>query len=125
MSGGHYCASCGLVQSLGSGFINCRGCGHVGLRGFSEPPKRVYCPDHIEWSGWDDGVNDDIGRHMRTEHASPLVGWCTPSQSRKEHAFVNGRSLCGKWAVLVKSERMTHTPTEAPCASCERKATAA
>lgn len=71
MTGGFfYCSSCGAIQPLGIGLINCRGCGHLGLRGFNKRPIRVTCSiERCRFIGWDDGgVNDDLGQHMRREH---------------------------------------------------------
>lgn len=67
-----YCPECGAIQSLGVGLINCRDCGSIGLRGFDKRPRRVRCPeDGCHFQGWDDGgVNDDLGRHRRWEHAA-------------------------------------------------------
>lgn len=76
MSGGWYCDNCGaLYRTLGGGIIVCQKCGHLGLRGYERRPRRVACRD-CEFTGWDDGgVNDDLGRHRRREHAtSPAAG---------------------------------------------------
>lgn len=71
-TGGYYCPECGTVQPLGEGFITCRRCGHIGLRGFDRLPRRVRCPEpDCDFQGWNDGgVNDDLGRHRRREHAT-------------------------------------------------------
>lgn len=77
MSGGWYCTECGTIQALPSGTVRCRRCGEWGLRGFEgSRPRRVTCPDHPSWRGWNDGVNDDLGRHRRLEHgeATTVVG---------------------------------------------------
>lgn len=69
--GGWYCDDCGvLALGLPSGMVNCRSCGGIGLRGYDNArPRRLTCPDHPTWRGWDDGgVNDDIGRHRREAH---------------------------------------------------------
>lgn len=70
---GFYCSTCGMVQPLGEGFITCRNssCSGIGLRGYDRRPRRVWCEVvGCRFSGWDDGgVNDDIGRHMRRDHA--------------------------------------------------------
>lgn len=71
LKSGWYCTECGaLYSNPGSGLITCQRCGHMGLRGFNRPPKRVTCPEEgCDFAGWDDGgVNDDLGRHLRREH---------------------------------------------------------
>lgn len=66
---GFYCSGCGLIQPLGVGLINCRRCGSIGLRCFAHLPLRIRCTvEGCDWRGWDDGVNDDRGRHMRRVH---------------------------------------------------------
>lgn len=71
MSGGWYCPDCGATYTqLPVGAVHCRRCNNLGLRGFDRRPKRVTCPDHPDWRGWDDGgVNDDLPRHVRRDHA--------------------------------------------------------
>jgi hypothetical protein len=80
-----YCADCGEIQPVGEGFINCRHCGRLGLRGFNRRPIRVSCPQEgCHWTGWDDGgVNDELPGHLRREHqALPDGDGClTPTGS--------------------------------------------
>ena len=71
---GFYCPGCGaLYASLMNGPQNCGRCGNLGLRGYwKRLPKRVRCPEpNCEWKGWDDGVNDDLGRHKRAHEGTP------------------------------------------------------
>ena len=76
MSGGWYCPDCGARYStLGHGLITCQRCGNLGLRGYARIPRRVNCPEHPDWRGWDDGgINDDMPRHRRREHAPVQLG---------------------------------------------------
>lgn len=74
MIGGHwYCPGCGaLHHRLPEGLVTCNRCGNLGLRGYARPPVRVHCAEPLcTFTGWDDGgVNDDLGRHARLEHAA-------------------------------------------------------
>jgi hypothetical protein len=68
---GWYCPECGArCFCLPVGEVRCDSCNGLGLRGYVRRPTRIQCPDHPEWSGWDDGVNDDMERHLRREHVS-------------------------------------------------------
>lgn len=71
IGGGFYCSTCGAIHlSLPGGLVTCRRCGGLGLRGYDRTPRRLTCPVHPAWRGWDDGgVNDDLGRHQRDAHA--------------------------------------------------------
>lgn len=72
-TGGWYCTECGWTTlRLPGGAIHCGACGKLGLRGFHRHyPYRIRCAvEGCSWQGWDDGgVNNDIGEHMRREHA--------------------------------------------------------
>lgn len=74
---GRYCPDCGALYALlGSGYTTeyttCQKCGRLGLRGFDKRPIRVGCSvADCDFVGWDDGgVNDDLDRHMRRDHAN-------------------------------------------------------
>lgn len=51
--------------------------------------------------------------------------WKWPSNSRKAHAFVDGRSLCGKWGDLlvppVPNQAIGTEPGPDDCKACWRK----
>lgn len=68
-----------------------------------------------------DNHPDDEGNHL-SEQASPSEGWAWPSNSRKAHYFVGGRSLCAKWRWLHKGG-LDDTPYTGPddCKECVRK----
>lgn len=66
-----YCTMCGWATlTLPSGEVRCIKCNGLGLRGSEARPIRITCPfERCEWSGWDDGgINNDLGRHLRTDH---------------------------------------------------------
>jgi hypothetical protein len=72
MRSGFYCSACGaMFNRCPEGIVTCARCGHLGLRCFDRPIRRVSCTvDGCTFTGFDDGgVNDDLGRHRRREHA--------------------------------------------------------
>jgi hypothetical protein len=125
--GGYYCATCGLVQPLGSFRIVCRGCGASGLRGFGDRPKRVVCPmEGCDWTGWDDGeVNDDLKRHLRTAHDTRIEPeWRVADRARVAHLKIgtgtrSWSAACGQY---LRSQGRPETPDARRCARCERRA---
>ncbi len=46
-------------------------------------------------------------------------GWTWLINSKKEHYFRDGKSLCGKWACLGND--FTEYPDGTPCATCLKK----
>lgn len=64
---------------------------------------------------------------MKRESEEPFRGWAWPSNSRKAHYFVNGRSLCGRWGFLGQngdSNQGTGSKVGPDdCVACWRKAT--
>jgi hypothetical protein len=100
--GGWYCSGCGTCHdTLPAGFVTCRRCGHLGLRGYCNyGPVGLACGfPGCEWQGWDDGgVNDDAGRHLRLAHPE---------------AWVQARQVPRKgWAVFVLSGEKVWPPDE-------------
>lgn len=128
MTGRFYCTSCGTVQTLGEGgVIHCHRCGRPGLRGFSDTPRRVRCPqDGCDWSGWDDGeINDDLRRHLRSDHdITPAPEWRVARRARVAH-LKRGTGTRSWMAVCGQYLRSQGRPAEADdrrCARCTRSA---
>ena len=49
-------------------------------------------------------------------------GYFWPAEARKQHYMVDGRSLCGKWGVIVGRTGLGSDPGDIPvCVVCERK----
>ena len=46
-------------------------------------------------------------------------GWSWLFNSRVEHYFADGRSLCGKWGILGYGDCAEHSNN--PCATCMKK----
>lgn len=46
-------------------------------------------------------------------------GWSWLFNSKVEHYFVEGKSLCGKWGILGYGDCAEHTNN--PCATCMKK----
>ena len=59
-------------------------------------------------------MNTDASQKPRTEGWSWLLNGGT-----KDHYFVNGISLCGKWAIIGHGDCEETSPN--PCASCLKK----
>ena len=68
---GFYCPECGETErTLPSGAVNCHWCGSSGLRCHIHKPRRILCPvDLCTLYCWDDGVNDDLDRHLQVVHS--------------------------------------------------------
>lgn len=48
-------------------------------------------------------------------------GWTWLLNSRKEHYFVEGRSLCGKWMYLGRSDDLEEKAPHNACVMCKKK----
>jgi len=50
-------------------------------------------------------------------------GWWWPPNSKKAHYFVDGRSLCGRWASLRSKREYDDSDDEHPdnCAECMQR----
>lgn len=49
-------------------------------------------------------------------------GYFWPGTATKQHYMVDGRSLCGKWGVIVGRSPLDSDPGNIPvCVVCERK----
>ena len=49
-------------------------------------------------------------------------GYFWPAEARKQHYMVDGRSLCGRWGVIVgRSPLDSGAPPGSVCVVCERK----
>ena len=58
-------------------------------------------------------MNTNASQKTRTE------GWSWLFNSRRDHYFVNGVSLCGKWAILGGGD--CQDTSDSPCAACLKK----
>lgn len=61
---------------------------------------------------------------MIDDHLEDPEGWAWPTNSRKAHYFVEGRSLCRSWAFFgsqVQSQEMGEEPGPDDCRACWRK----
>ena len=47
-------------------------------------------------------------------------GWARPSNARKFHYYVGGRSLCGKWFFLGEVDEDAGEPTASDCKACAK-----
>lgn len=51
-----------------------------------------------------------------------VEGYFWPAEARKQHYMLHGRSLCGKWSVIVGRSPLMSDPGNIPvCVVCERK----
>ena len=58
-------------------------------------------------------MNTNASQKTRTE------GWSWLFNGRRDHYFVNGVSLCGKWAILGGGD--CQDISDSPCAACLKK----
>lgn len=82
---GYYCTGCGALHgALPEGAVTCRSCGALGLRAYHRKlPRRFGCiVPGCSWTGWDDGVNDDLRDHWRVHERVGEKGNAEAAQLR-------------------------------------------
>ena len=57
--------------------------------------------------------------HMNPQFREPRKGWGFPANSRKAHYFIDGRSLCGKWAFFGNLEDSNDDSPD-NCTACKK-----
>ena len=56
---------------------------------------------------------------MSQEQKPRTEGWSWLFNSRRDHYFVRGISLCGKWAIIGYGD--CDDTSDQPCATCQKK----
>lgn len=53
--------------------------------------------------------------------AGPSEGWGFPGNGKRWHYFINGRSLCGKWAFFGPLEADDGEARSVDCRACSKR----